>query len=399
MNLHGWLGSKVGRLVLVLAVALAATACDKMGAENKGGGGGSADKGTGPIVVGHYASMTGAQATFGQSTDKGIRLAIEERNAAGGVKGRKIELKTLDDAGKQTEAATAVTRLINDSHAVAILGEVASSLSLVGGPIAQKNKVPMISPSSTNPDVTGVGDMVFRVCFLDSFQGYVNAKFARDNLKATKAAILYDQAQAYSSGLAADFKKAFTELGGTIVAEQAYTGGNLEVSSQLQSIKGAGAEVVFLPGYYSDVGTIIRKAREGGISQPFLGGDGWDSVELAKIAGDAINGNYYSNHYSHEEQRPEVQNFVAAYGKKYGGEVPDGLAALGYDAAMLLFDAMERAPSLGGTDLAAAIAATKDFKGVTGTFSIDEHRNAKKSAVILEYKDGVPTMAARIEPQ
>ena len=247
--------------------------------------------------------------------------------------------------------------------------------------------------------VTGVGDMVFRVCFLDSFQGYVNAKFARDNLKATKAAILYDQAQAYSSGLAADFKKAFTELGGTIVAEQAYTGGNLEVSSQLQSIKGAGAEVVFLPGYYSDVGTIIRKAREGGISQPFLGGDGWDSVELAKIAGDAINGNYYSNHYSHEEQRPEVQNFVAAYGKKYGGEVPDGLAALGYDAAMLLFDAMERAPSLGGTDLAAAIAATKDFKGVTGTFSIDEHRNAKKSAVILEYKDGVPTMAARIEPQ
>lgn len=347
------------------------------------------------IVIGHFASMTGPQATFGISTDQAIRLAIKEKNAAGGIKGKKIALVTIDDAGKQAEAATAVTRLINDHEAVAILGEVASSLSLVGGPIAQKSKVPMISPSSTNPDVTDVGDYVFRVCFLDDFQGWVDAKFARENLKATKAAILYDQGQAYSSGLADYFEKSFKEMGGTIVTKQAYTGGNLEISSQLQTIKSAGPDVIFLPGYYTEAATIIRKARESGISTPFLGGDGWDSEELPRIAGDAINGNYFSNHYAPEEDRPEVRNFVEKYRAEYG-KTPDGLAALGYDAALVLFDAMERAKSLSGPDLRDAIAATKNFTGVTGTFSIDEQRNAKKSAVIVEYKGGKQVMAARI---
>jgi len=237
---------------------------------------------------------------------------------------------------------------------------------------------------------------VFRVCFLDDFQGWVDAKFAKENLKATKAAILYDQGQAYSSGLADYFEKAFKEMGGTIATKQAYTGGNLEITSQLQSIKSSGAEVVFLPGYYSDAGTIIRKARESGITVPFVGGDGWDSEELPKIAGDAINGNYFSNHYAPEEDRPEVKHFVEAYQKEYG-KTPDGLAALGYDAVLVLFDAMERAPSMGGKDLRDAIAATKNFTGVTGTFSIDENRNAQKSAVIVEYKGGKQTMSARIE--
>jgi branched-chain amino acid transport system substrate-binding protein len=254
----------------------------------------------------------------------------------------------------------------------------------------------MITPSSTNPTVTQIGDMIFRVCFLDDFQGYVGAKFATETLHATKAAILYDQAEPYSTGLANDFKRHFTDMKGQIVLEQAYSGGNLEVSSQLQSIKSSGAEVVFLPGYYSDAGTIIRKAREAGITVPFLGGDGWDSEELPKIAGDAINGNYFSNHYAPEEDRPEVKNFVESYKKEYG-KTADGLAALGYDAALVLFDAMERAPSLSGKDLRDALAATKNFTGVTGTFSIDENRNAQKSAVIVEYKDGKQTMAARIE--
>jgi branched-chain amino acid transport system substrate-binding protein len=375
---------------------LVVSACDK---GKKGGGGGSGGGGgnaSGPIVIGHFASMSGAQATFGISTDQAIRLAIKEKNEKGGIKGRKIELVTIDDAGKQSEAATAVTRLINDHHAVAILGEVASSLSLAGGPIAQKAKVPMISPSSTNPDVTDVGDYIFRVCFLDDFQGWVDAKFAKENLKATKAAILYDQSQAYSSGLADYFEKAFKEMGGTIVTKQAYTGGNLEISSQLQSVKSSGAEVVFLPGYYSDAGTIIRKARESGITTPFVGGDGWDSEELPKIAGDAINGNYFSNHYAPEEDRPEVKNFVEKYKTKYK-TTADGLAALGYDAALVLFDSMERAKSLDGKDLRDAIAETKNFTGVTGTFSIDADRNAMKSAVIVEYKAGKQTMNARIE--
>jgi branched-chain amino acid transport system substrate-binding protein len=391
VNLNTWRGL---RCAAIFAALLVVAACDK--GKSGGGGGGSGKPASGAIVIGHFASMTGPQATFGISTDQAIRLAIKERNAKGGVKGRQIELVTIDDAGKQSEAATAVTRLINDHHAVAILGEVASSLSLAGGPIAQKAKIPMISPSSTNPDVTDVGDYIFRVCFLDDFQGWVDAKFAKENLKATKAAILYDQAQAYSSGLADYFEKAFKEMGGTIATKQAYTGGNLEISSQLQSIKGSGAEVVFLPGYYSDAGTIIRKAREAGITVPFLGGDGWDSEELSKIAGDAINGNYFSNHYAPEEDRPEVKNFVDKFKQEYG-KTPDGLAALGYDAALVLFDAMERAPSLDGKALRDAIAATKNFTGVTGTFSIDENRNAQKSAVIVEYKGGKQTMAARIE--
>lgn len=395
MNLNTWRGL---RYAAIVAALLLCAACDK----GKGGGGtgGSGTGGSAPasgsIVIGHFASMTGPQATFGISTDQAIRLAIKEKNDKGGVKGRKIELVTIDDAGKQSEAATAVTRLINDHKAVAVLGEVASSLSLAGGPIAQKAKIPMISPSSTNPDVTDVGDYIFRVCFLDDFQGWVDAKFAKDDLKATKAAILYDQAQAYSSGLADYFEKAFKEMGGTIVTKQAYTGGNLEISSQLQSIKGAGAQVVFLPGYYSDAGTIIRKAKEAGITVPFLGGDGWDSEELPKIAGDAINGHYFSNHYAPEEDRPEVKGFVEAYKKAYG-KTPDGLAALGYDAALVLFDAMERAPSLDGKALREAIAQTKNFTGVTGTFSIDENRNAMKSAVIVKYDGGKQVMAARIE--
>jgi branched-chain amino acid transport system substrate-binding protein len=396
VNLNTWRGLKTAAFC---ALIIAAAACSKGSKDNGSTGSGTASgsgASGGTIVIGHFASMSGAQATFGISTDNAIKLAIKERNAKGGVKGRKIELVTIDDAGKQTEAATAVTRLINDHHVVAVLGEVASSLSLAGGPIAQKAHIPMISPSTTNPDVTDIGDYVFRVCFLDDFQGWVDAKFAKDNLKATKAAIVFDQSQAYSSGLADYFEKAFKEMGGTIVTKQAYTGGNLEISSQLQSIKGAGAQVVFLPGYYSDAGTIIRKAREAGIAIPFVGGDGWDSEELPKIAGDAINGNFFSNHYAPEEDRPEVKHFVEAYKKEYG-KTADGLAALGYDAALVLFDAMERAPSLGGKDLRDAIAATKNFTGVTGTFSIDENRNAMKSAVIVEYKDGKQTMNARIE--
>jgi branched-chain amino acid transport system substrate-binding protein len=378
VNLSAWL-----RYVPVAVLALALGGCGKKQDDNT-------------IVVGHFASMSGAEATFGISTDNAIKIAIKERNAKGGVKGKQIVLQTIDDASKTTEASTAVTRLINDHGAVAILGEVASGRSLAGGPIAQKAKVPMISPSSTNPSVTDVGDYVFRVCFLDDFQGWVGAKFAKENLKAERAAILYDQAQSYSSGLADYFGKAYEAMGGKIAVRQAFNGANLEISSQLQAIQGADVQVIYLPVYYGPAATIIRKAREAGITAPFLGGDGWDSEELAKNAGDAINGNYFSNHYAPEEDRPEVKNFVSKYKEAYGS-IPDGLAALGYDAALVLFDAMERAKSLSGKDLRDAIAETKNFTGVTGTFSIDEKRNAQKSAVVIEYKGGKQVMAARIE--
>jgi len=398
VNLSGWVGSWVGkRIVLVALVATIAAGCQGMSAqsgERSAGGGGDT---SGPILVGHFASMTGSEATFGQSTDNGVRLAIAERNARGGVHGRKIEVITLDDAGKTQEAGTAVTRLITERHVTAILGEVSSSLSLAGGRVAQEYRVPMVSPSSTNVRVTQIGNMIFRVCFIDSFQGYVVAKFARDDLKAKRIAILYDQTQAYSKGLAEDFDKAFRALGGEITTRQAYTGGDVDLAAQLQSIKETNSDAIFIPGYYTDVGNIARQARKLGIKEPLLGGDGWDSDKLTQIGGQAIEGSYYSNHYSFEEQRPEVQDFVKRYKAAYG-RVPDGLAALGYDAAAVLMDAMDRSKSLDGIDLAAAIAATKNFKGVTGNITIDKNRNAQKSAVMLEVRDGAPHFVTSIGP-
>lgn len=387
--------------VCALVLALCAGSCDRLSPQSSATA--SVDDGVGPIVIGHYGSMTGSEATFGQSTDKGVRLAIEERNAAGGVAvggtgpKRLVELVTLDDAGKSQEAGTAVTRLITEHHVRAVIGEVASSLSKAGGAVAQAYRVPMISPSSTNESVTQIGNMIFRVCFIDEFQGYVAAKFARDNLHAQRVGILYDQQQAYSKGLAFAFDKAFRALGGQITTMQAFTGGDVDLSAQLQSLKDTGPEAIFLPGYYTDAGNIARQARKLGITVPLIGGDGWDSEKLAEIGGDAIEGSYYSNHYTFEETRPAVQTFVHKYQERYG-TVPDGLAALGYDAALVLFDAMERAPSLDGNELAAAIAATKNFPAVTGIITLDKNRNPVKSAVVLVMKNGKPHYAATIEP-
>jgi branched-chain amino acid transport system substrate-binding protein len=385
--------------------ALAVTAlfgCDNLGGKKdkpagsgSGSGGVATQPSTGPIKVGHFASLTGSESTFGQSTDNAIKLAVQERNAKGGVKGRQIELITLDDASKASEAGNVVQRLISQNGVIAILGEVASGSSINGGKVAQQAGVPMITPSSTNKKVTAGRDMVSRVCFVDEFQGYVVAKFAYDQ-GMKKVAMLFDQAAPYSKGLADSFKTELTGMGGEIVTSQAFTAGDPDVSAQLQSIKTSGAQAVFLPAYYTDVGNIVNQARKLGITVPFLGGDGWDSVKLAEIGGKAIEGSYYSNHYSFDEDRPEVQEFVKKYQAAYGS-TPDGLAALGYDAALVLFDAMERSASMKGPDLRKAIAETKNFTGVTGTFSIDENRNAKKSAVIVEYKDLKQTMAARIE--
>jgi branched-chain amino acid transport system substrate-binding protein len=357
----------------------------------------SKDDGKGDIWVGHFASMTGSEATFGTSTDNGILLALDERNARGGVKGRTIRLKTLDDAGKTQEAGTAVTRLITEYRVKAILGEVASGRSMAGGAVAQSYRVPMISPSSTNETVTQIGNMISRVCFIDPFQGYVVARFARDHLKASRVGILYDQTQPYSKGLATKFSSAFRALGGSITTSQAYTGGDVNLSAQLQSLKDTNPEAIFVPGYYNDAGNIAVQARKLGITVPLLGGDGWDSEELAAIGGQSMEGNYYSNHYSFEEMRPAVQEFVQKYKARWGG-VPDGLAALGYDAANVLFAAMDRAKSLDSADLAQAIAQTRNFPGVTGTITLDKDRNPVKSAVVLVMKGGQPRYAATIDP-
>lgn len=353
------------------------------------------------IKIGHYGSLTGSEATFGKSTDNGIRLAVEEVNAKGGVKvgdkTYKIELVSDDTEGKPEKAGTVVTKLITKDKVVAVLGEVASSVSLQGAPVCQAYKVPMITPSSTNPDVTKKGNMIFRVCFIDPFQGLACAKFAKEELKLTKAAILYDQAAAYSVGLKDEFIKAFKGMGGSITTEQAYTKGAADFNAQLTRIRESSPEVIFIPGYYSDIAKIAIQARKLGMKMPLLGGDGWDSDELAKNAGDAIDGCYYSNHYAPDQPTEAIQTFVSKYKKEFDA-VPDGLAALGYDAANILFDAMSRAKSLKGDDLRAAIAATKDFKAVTGTITINEKRDAVKPAVIVGRKDGKWAFRAAVEP-
>lgn len=366
--------------------------------------GAPAPSGTGPLLVGHYGSMTGKEATFGKSTDNGIRLAVKEFNAAGGLNGRMVEVKTYDTKGESKEAGTAVTRLCTDDKVVAVLGEVASGLSLAGGAVCQEKGVPMISPSSTNPQVTRGRDFVFRVCFIDPFQGFVVAKFAKENLKAGKVAVLYDQSAPYSKGLRDEFKRHFATMGGTIVADEAYGGGDQDFSAQLTTIKGKSPDAIFVPGYYTDVGNIALQARKLGIDKkvPLLGGDGWDSEQLAAIGGEAIEGSYYSNHYAPDQASGEVKAFVERYKKEFGS-TPDGLAALGYDAAMVLFDSMKRAKSLSGGDLRNAIAGTKNFKGVTGTITLDENRDATKSAVMVQMrKDDSgklgPLYSATIEP-
>ncbi len=358
-------------------------------------GGGGEDE----ILIGHFGSMTGSEATFGTSTDHGIKMAVEELNASGGLLGKKVRLITYDDKGDAREAGTAVTRLVTKDGVAAVIGEVASGLSLAGAPICQENSVPMVSPSSTNPKVTKIGDMIFRVCFIDPFQGTVCAKFAREHegLTASKAAILTDQASPYSVGLQEEFEKAFVAMGGTVVTKQTYQAGDQDFSAQLTSIRGSEPDVVFIPGYYTDAGNIALQARKLGLTVPLLGGDGWDSVKLGEIAGEAMDGCFYSNHYSQDDPAPRVQEFIKKYTELHK-QTPDALAALGYDTARVVFEAIQRAGSTDGPAIAAELAKTKDFDGVTGKISIDAERNAIKPAVILEMQGGKPKFVTTIAP-
>ncbi len=340
-------------------------------------------KSTNEIVIGHFGSMTGSEATFGQSTDEGIRLAIDEVNAAGGIKGKKIKLITSDDQGKAEEAASVVTRLIEQEKVVAILGEVASSRSLAAAPIAQAKKIPMLTPSSTNPKVTEVGDFIFRACFIDPFQGTVMAKFAVENLKAKKVAILRDVKSDYSVGLADFFIAKFKELGGEVVADVSYSSGDVDFKAQLTQIKSKNPDAIFIPGYYTEVGLIARQTRELGIKSPLLGGDGWDSPKLSEIGKEAIDGGYFSNHYSTESQEPAAVEFMSKFKAKYNKQ-PDGLSSVAYDATRMLIKAMETAPEITAQSVRDQLAAIKEFVGATGKISIDEKRNAVKSAVVVQ---------------
>jgi len=349
------------------------------------------------ILLGEIGSLTGAQATFGVSTKQGVEMAVSEANASGGIKGRKVAVQVYDDQGKPEEAANAATRLIAQDHVAVILGEVASTNSLAMAPKAQSAHVPMISPSSTNPKVTEVGDYIFRVCFIDPFQGFVMAKFAHENLKVSKAAVLKDQKSDYSQGLTDVFTRKFTEMGGTIVGVEAYAQGDTDFRAQLTAIKKAKPDAIYIPGYYTDVGIIARQASELGLKATLLGGDGWESDKLFELGGKAVEGSYYTNHYSPEDPAPQVQQFIASY-KKMFGAVPDSLAALGYDAARVAMDGMKRASEPTGASLRDALAQTKDFPGAAGTISLDGARNAVKPAVVLQVQGGKTKFVTTISP-
>jgi branched-chain amino acid transport system substrate-binding protein len=372
-----------------LSLLAAAAACFS-GCKKSGGG----DANT--IVIGEVAALSGGTATFGQSSHAGTQMAVDEINAGGGVLGKQLKLITEDDQSKQGEAGTVAKKLVSREKVVAMLGEVASGRSLEMAPICQKDGVPMISPASTNPDVTATGDYIFRVCFIDPFQGTVMAKFALS--KGWKnVAVMTDAKQDYSVGLTKFFKEYFKANGGMITGEQSYGSGDKDFKAQLTALKAGNPEAILASGYYGETSLIAKQARELGITVPLLGGDGWDSPSLVAVAGAAIEGCFFSNHFSTEDQSPRIQEFVRKYQAKHNA-VPDAMAALGYDSALILADAIKRAGTTDGKALRDAIAATKDFDGVTGRITLDEKRNANKPAVVLTIKDGKYSYVTTIAP-
>jgi branched-chain amino acid transport system substrate-binding protein len=371
------------------------------------------------LVIGEFGSLTGNDATFGQSTKNGVEVALGELQAQklGQIGGLKVRVVVEDDQSKAEEAATVVQKVINQDRVIAVIGEVASSRSLAGGPICQAAGVPMISPSSTNPRVTQVGDYIFRMCFLDQFQGTVMARFTAQSLKLRKVAILKDSKSDYSVGLAQFFTEAFTGLGGSIITEQAYQSGDNDFRAQLTAIKAKQPEAIVVPGYYTEAGLIARQARELGLKQPLVGGDGWESEKLIEIGGDALNGCYYTNHWALDAPDPRLQAFLKTYRDKFSGD-PDAIGGLAYDAANVLFGALQKladqdpqtfkglASSKAGSDLRKAaekklrdlIATTTSYPGVTGTITLDENRNASKPAVVIEIKGGKKTFNSSFNP-
>jgi branched-chain amino acid transport system substrate-binding protein len=349
------------------------------------------------IKIGEVNPITGAIGRYGTTCHQGIQLAIDQANSIGGVLGKKIVLLTEDNQSQAGQTSTIVRKFVTQDKVVAIIGDLTSSATLEGGPIAQAAKIPMVAPLATNPKVTEIGDYIFRVCFIDEFQGRVMARFALEKLKAKKAALLTDTKQDYSVGLSGFFKDTFVSGAGSVVREQSYSSGDTDFRAQLTSIKAAGPEVVFVPGYYPEVGIILKQARQLGITVPFIGCEAWDSPTLLQVAGKAADGCYFSNQFSAGDPNPAVQEFARVYREKLGN-LPDNFAALGYDAANVVLDAIKRADSTSPSAIRDAIAQTKDFAGVSGEITIDAQRNASKPAVILAIKDQQVQYFEKINP-
>lgn len=352
------------------------------------------------IVLGEYASLTGPTASFGQSSHEGLTLALEEINAQGGVLGKKIRVITEDDGSDANQAVNVVQKLVNADGVAAVIGEVASKRSLAGGGVCEQYRCPMLSPASTNPDVTvengKVKPYIFRICFTDTFQGRIDGKFGLEQ-GWKNVALMTNVDEDYSKGLSDNFKKAFGAGGGRIVAEESYSGDTKDFKSQLSRIKDKNPDAVYVPGYYNEIGLILPQAKQVGLTVPFFGGDGWDSPQTVKLP--EAQGAFYSDHFSPEDPRPEVQHFVQAYRAKYGGRTPDAMAVLGYDAMRVMADAIKRAGKADRQAITDALAQTKDFPGASGTISIDAEHNARKPIVILQIKNDTATLYKTYPPE
>ncbi len=351
-----------------------------------------------PIKIGHYASLTGKDAAFGIATRKGVMLAIEEINAKGGVLGRPLEYLVEDMQSKQGEAATAVKKLISRDKVSVMIGANASANSLEAAPICQNAKVPMMAISSTNPRVTEIGDYIFRICFIDPFQGAVLAKFAHGSLKAKRVALLTAINSPYSVGLSAVLRERFAALGGEIVAEQKYSEGDKDFRAQLTAVRAAKPDVIAATGFYSEAALICKQARDFGLNIPIIGGDGWEAPQLAELGGKAVEGTYYCTYFSADNNAPEVRSFVQRFQTRWNNEKPEGVAALGYDAVYVIAAAMTKSGATGGPKLRDAIAATKNHPGVTGHTTIDAKRNSEKAAVMLVMKNGASHFFESVTP-
>jgi branched-chain amino acid transport system substrate-binding protein len=348
------------------------------------------------IPIGFYGPLSGNMASFGTTVLRGIRLAVDEINAKG-VNGKRLRLFVEDDRGNPEEAQSAVSRLITRDRVVAVLGDPSSSCSLAGASVCQQYKVPMITPTATNVKVTQQGKFIFRVCWIDPFQGEIMGRFAVENLKARNLAVLYDVASDYSTGLAEVFTKTIEKYGSKMVARESFSAGDTNFSAQLTRIRHATPDALFLPVYYNETGLIMRQLRASGSKMIVLGSDGWDSPQLWSIGGDALNGSYYCTHFLPTDPAPVVQQFVAVFHKRHRGEPSMG-EALGYDAVKLLIDAMKRSSFDDPEKIRSSVASTKNFQGVTGNITIDESRNALKPAMLVKIENQKPILFMKMEP-
>ncbi|PWK10266.1 amino acid/amide ABC transporter substrate-binding protein (HAAT family) [Tumebacillus permanentifrigoris] len=391
----------MGKKFIAVTAALTLTTVGLAGcSKSTSSEGGSGDT----IKVGTNLELTGAVAAFGQSQLNGINLAVEEINKAGGINGKKLEVISADNASKKEESTRTATKLITQDKVDVLLGAAISGDTFAAVEVANNKKVPMLTPSATNDSITfdakksKLNEYVFRACFIDSFQGKVMADFSAKNLKAKNAVVYIDNSSDYSKGLAKSFTSTFTAGGGKVVAEESYQTKDTDFKAVLTRIKTLNPEVIFVPGYYEEVGKIIKQAREMGIKVPMMGGDGWDAPELAQIAGaENLNNTFISNHYSSEDKDPKVVKFIDNFKSKYNS-VPDAMAVLGYDGMYMMADAIKRAGSTDKEKIKDALANTKDFEGVTGKIALDKNHDPVKAAVVLEYKDGKQTFNTKVQP-